>query len=71
MKEFGVRRYGDTLYYHCMAADAADAAAWFALAQPGLAGHDFQALSRTLPRPSMTRLASVIILPSSRFATER
>ena len=51
MKEFGVRRYGDTLYYHCMAADAADAAAWFALAQPGLAGHDFQALVKDVATP--------------------
>jgi hypothetical protein len=51
MKEFGVRRYGETLYYHCMAADAADAAAWFAHAQPGLAGHDFQALVKDVARP--------------------
>ena len=51
MREFGVRRYGDTLYYHCMAADAADAAAWFALAQPGLAGHDFQALVKDVATP--------------------
>lgn len=51
MREFGVRRYGDTLYYHCMAANAADAADWFAHAQPGLAGHDFQALVKDVARP--------------------
>jgi hypothetical protein len=51
MREFGVRRYGDTLYYHCMAANAAEAAEWFAHAQPGLAGHDFQALVKDVARP--------------------
>ena len=44
MREFGVRRYGDTLYHHCMADSAADAANWFAHAQAGIAGKDFQAL---------------------------
>jgi hypothetical protein len=51
MREFGVRRYGETLYYHCMAANAADAAGWFAHAQPRLAGHDFQALVKDVARP--------------------
>ena len=51
MREFGVRRYGETLYYHCMAANAADAAQWFAHAQPGLAGHDFQALVKDVANP--------------------
>jgi hypothetical protein len=39
------------LYYHCMAANAADAAEWFAHSQPGLAGHDFQALVKDVARP--------------------
>ena len=51
MREFGVRRYGETLYYHCMAANAADAADWFAHAQPKLARHDFQALVKDVARP--------------------
>jgi len=51
MREFGVRRYGETLYYHCMAANAADAAAWFAHTQPRLAGHDFQALVKDVAKP--------------------
>jgi hypothetical protein len=51
MREFGVRRYGDTLYFHCLAATAADAAAWFAHAQPGLAGRDFQALVKDVAQP--------------------
>jgi hypothetical protein len=51
MREFGVRRYGETLYYHCMAANAADAAAWFAHTQPKLAGHDFQALVKDVAKP--------------------
>ena len=42
MREFGVRRYGDTLYHHCMADSAADAANWFAHFQTGIAGKDFQ-----------------------------
>ena len=51
MREFGVRRYGETLYYHCMAANAADAAQWFAHAQPKLAGRDFKALVKDVARP--------------------
>lgn len=51
MREFGVRRYGDTLYYHCMAASALDAAHWFAHAQPGLAKSDFQALVKDVSQP--------------------
>jgi len=51
MREFGVRRYGETLYYHCMAANAADAAGWFARSQPKLAGHDFKALVKDVARP--------------------
>ena len=51
MREFGVRRYGDSLYYHCMAANAADAAKWFAHAQRGLAEHDFKALVKDVSRP--------------------
>jgi hypothetical protein len=34
-----------------MAANAADAADWFAHAQPGLAGHDFQALVKDVAKP--------------------
>lgn len=51
MREFGVRRYGDALYCHCMAENAAAAADWFAHAQPALAGHDFQALVKDIARP--------------------
>jgi hypothetical protein len=51
MKEFGVRRYGDTVYHHCLADSAADAAAWFAHTQPGLAGRDFQALVKDVGKP--------------------
>ena len=51
MKEFGVRRYGDTVYHHCLADAAADAAAWFAHTQPGLAGRDFQALVKDVGKP--------------------
>jgi hypothetical protein len=51
MREFGVRRYGDTIYYHCLAATAADAASWFAHAHPGLAKHDFQALVKDVSAP--------------------
>ena len=42
MREFGVRRYGDTLYHHCMADSAADAANWFAHFQTGIEGKDFR-----------------------------
>jgi hypothetical protein len=51
MREFGVRRYGDTIYCHCLAATAADAAHWFAHAQPGLTKHDFQALVKDVSAP--------------------
>src|SRR5439155_11811120 len=51
MRELGVRRYGETLYYHCMAANAADAAEWFAHSQPKLARSDFQALVKDVARP--------------------
>ncbi len=51
MREFGVRRYGDTLYHHCMADSAADAANWFAHAQTGIAGKDFQALVKDVALP--------------------
>ncbi len=51
MREFGVRRYGDTLYYHCMAANPADAAMWFAHTQRGLAKHDFKALVKDVAKP--------------------
>ena len=51
MREFGVRRYGDTLYHHCMAESAADAANWFSHFQSGIAGKDFQALVKDVARP--------------------
>jgi hypothetical protein len=51
MREFGVRRYGDTVYHHCMAESAADAANWFAHAQAGVAGKDFQALVKDVALP--------------------
>jgi hypothetical protein len=51
MREFGVRRYGDTVYHHCMAESAADAANWFAHTQAGFAGKDFQALVKDVALP--------------------
>ena len=51
MREFGVRRYGDTLYHHCMAESAAAAANWFAHFQSGIEGKDFQALVKDVSRP--------------------
>ena len=51
MQEFGVRRYGDAVYHHCLAAAPADAAAWFAHSQPGLAGRNFQALVKDVSKP--------------------
>src|SRR2546428_787296 len=51
MREFGVRRYGDSLYHHCMADSAADAANWFAHFQTGIEGKDFQALVKDVARP--------------------
>src|SRR5438132_11909559 len=51
MREFGVRRYGDRLYHHCMADSAADAASWFAHFQTGIEGKDFQALVKDVARP--------------------
>jgi hypothetical protein len=51
MREFGVRRYGDTLYHHCMADSAADAASWYAHNQPGIADKNFQALVKDVARP--------------------
>lgn len=51
MREFGVRRYGDGKYHHCMAESPDDAANWFAQAQPGLADKDFQALVKDFSRP--------------------
>src|SRR2546427_9882601 len=50
MREFGVRRYGDTLYHHCMADSAADAANWFAHFQIGIEGKDFEALVKDVAR---------------------
>ena len=51
MREFGVRRYGDTLYHHCMAESPADAASWFSHFQSGIEGKDFQALVKDVARP--------------------
>ncbi len=51
MREFGVRRYGDSLYHHCMADSAVDAANWFAHFQTGIDGRDFQALVKDVSRP--------------------
>src|SRR2546428_12949742 len=51
MQEFGVRRYGDAVYHHCLADAAADAAAWFAQARPGMAGKNFQALVKDVSKP--------------------
>jgi hypothetical protein len=44
MREYGVRRYGDVNYRHCMAESPAAAANWFAHAEAGVADKDFQAL---------------------------
>jgi len=51
MREFGVRRYGDTVYHHCMANTASDAARWFAHSRAEVAGKDFQALVKDVARP--------------------
>jgi hypothetical protein len=44
MREYGVRRYGDVVYRHCMAESAEAAAQWFAHVEPGIADKNFQAL---------------------------
>jgi len=51
MREFGVRRYGDTIYHHCLADTASDAAGWFAHSRAETAGKDFQALVKDVARP--------------------
>jgi hypothetical protein len=51
MREFGVRRYGDTIYHHCLAEAPPDAARWFAHAREGLAEKDFQALVKDVSKP--------------------
>jgi hypothetical protein len=51
MREFGVRRYGDTLYHHCMADSPTDAANWFAHFQTGVTGRSLQALVKDVERP--------------------
>jgi hypothetical protein len=51
MQEFGVRRYGDTLYHHCLAERPADAARWFAHNRAGMSGKDFQAIVKDLNKP--------------------
>jgi len=50
MREFGVRRFGDNLYHHCLADSAADAASWFAHHQTGMADKDFQALVKDVSK---------------------
>ncbi len=50
MREFGVRRYGDLMYQHCLAETAADAASWFAHAF-GIAKKSFQALVKDVSQP--------------------
>lgn len=44
MREYGVRRYGDVVYRHCMAESPEAAAQWFANIEPGISGKNFQAL---------------------------
>jgi hypothetical protein len=51
MQEFAVRRYGDTIYHHCLAEGPVDAAHWFAHAQEGIADKNFQALVKDLSKP--------------------
>lgn len=51
MREFGVRRYGDKLYHHCLADSEADAASWFSHSQAGMAGRNFQALVKDVSKP--------------------
>ena len=59
MKEYGVRRYGDALYHHCLAESPADAARWYAHAQPGMARKDFQALVRDVSSPGEPAIVPV------------
>jgi hypothetical protein len=51
MREFGVRRYGDTVYHHCLADTASDAAGWFAHSRAEVAGKNFQALVKDVAKP--------------------
>lgn len=51
MREYGVRRYGDAVYHHCLADSPEDAANWYAHAQAGLAKKDFQALVKDVSQP--------------------
>ncbi len=51
MREFGVRRYGDAQYHHCLAETEADAANWYAHSQAGMNGKDFQALVKDVSKP--------------------
>lgn len=50
MREFGIRRYGDSFYHHCLADSAVDAASWFAHSQTEMAGKDFQALVKDVSK---------------------
>ena len=53
MREFGVRRYGDTSYRHCLADSPAAAANWFAHAQENVKDKDFQALVLDVTAPAV------------------
>jgi hypothetical protein len=51
MREFGVRRYGDAMYHHCLADSEVDAAGWFSHSKDGMAGKNFQALVKDVSKP--------------------
>jgi len=51
MREYGVRRYGDVVYRHCMAESAEAAAQWFAHVEPGISAKNFQALVLDVASP--------------------
>ena len=53
MKEFGVRRYGDVTYRHCLADSPQAAANWFAHAVDGIEDKDFQALVLDIALPKV------------------
>lgn len=53
MREYGIRRYGDTTYRHCLADSPEAAANWFAHAAEGLEGKDFQALVLDISLPEV------------------
>lgn len=51
MREYGVRRYGDSIYHHCLAGSPSEAASWFAHSRVALARKDFKALVKDVDAP--------------------